>query len=217
VSYHDLFIGLLTIDVRFHSRLISQQTIEHHSMVNRTGNGHQLSFGLDHAQDQVSSHTTSVNHSNSTLNQSQQSTTLLLSKSMTSQSASALDRSNLRQQAPPMKVHKQICDIVQTRLHSECFFFLACFSSRHVNRVNNRYIVMHRYVRFVKLKVVQEIRRNQNVVPTIINCRQTSNRLVSLFVSFFLVMFCQHVCFAFYLSSFCTFLINRMSCHCCSS
>lgn len=67
---------------------------------------------------------------------------------------STVDRTAFRQQPPPMKV-----DVTS---RTKNVIILCVF--RRVNHVSNRFIVMHRYVRFVKLKVGHVIRRNPNVV-----------------------------------------------------
>lgn len=145
------------------SRLISQQPTDHDLLPNRSAQ--QPSIGLDTAHEpfplglsfpqSINSNPTSSSMS-SFANHPQQTSTLTMPKMIGTGMASTLDRSNFRQQPPPMKV----------RLDSShpCVHEPLLSSFRRANRVNSRFIGMHRSVRSARPRVVHAIRKSLNVV-----------------------------------------------------
>ena len=145
------------------SRLISQQPTDHDQLPNRSA--HQSSMGLDTAHEpfplglsfpqSMNSNPTSSSMS-SFANHPQQTSTLTMPKMIGTGMATTIDRSNFRQQPPPMKVRFESS-------HSRAYEPLL-LSLRRANRVNSRFIEMRRSVRSARPRAVHAIQRSLNVV-----------------------------------------------------
>ena len=180
-------LALCFSTVELRSRLISQQATDHDLLPNRSG--HQSTLGLDtahepfplglsfpHSSQSMNSNATSSSMS-SFVNHAQQSSTSSMPKMIGNGMTSTLDRSNFRQQPPPMKVRWHASNLTSTILRS----------FRRVNRVNNRSIATHRSVPFARRRAVRATQKSPNVVIPMFS-------LEIRISSFSLSLFCLCVC-----------------------